>query len=181
MADHKRDDLSLADEMLLAGCDVHIYKSSGPGGQHRNKVSSAVRLKHRATGLTAHGDGSRSQHENRRTALARLRMNLACRLRRPIDINSAELPPVVAECIFEPRGRGPQAPRRLEIGRKDRRFWQVGAFLLDVLEACEGRLAEAAAYLGITTSNLAGLLKSERHIFAAAQALRKNHGQKPLL
>ena len=56
------DYLSLDDAALLAQCDLHTYRSSGPGGQHRNKVSSAVRLRHRATGITAHGDDSRSQH-----------------------------------------------------------------------------------------------------------------------
>ncbi|MEI7836507.1 MAG: peptide chain release factor-like protein, partial [Planctomycetota bacterium] len=73
------------DKALLAHCDVHVYRSSGPGGQHRNKVSSAVRLLHRPTGVTGHGDESRSQQDNRRMALRRLRMNIACRIRRAVD------------------------------------------------------------------------------------------------
>ncbi|HHH76442.1 MAG TPA: hypothetical protein ENL03_05405, partial [Phycisphaerae bacterium] len=32
--------LALSDEKLLAQCEIHIYRASGPGGQHRNKVSS---------------------------------------------------------------------------------------------------------------------------------------------
>lgn len=177
----REDYLAMDDAGLLGDCDVHIYKSSGPGGQHRNKVSSAVRLRHRATGITAHGDDSRSQHENKRLAVNRLRMNLALRLRGTFDPARRELPAVVAECLFTPRGKGAAPPvRRLETGRKDRRFWPVAAFLLDVLEGSEGRLGEAAKWLGISTSNLAAIFKSERHLLAAAQAIRRAHGHKAL-
>ena len=58
-APERVDWLALDDAALLADCDVHIYKASGPGGQHRNKVSSAVRLRHRPTATTAHGDPAR--------------------------------------------------------------------------------------------------------------------------
>lgn len=177
------DWLALDDEQLLAACDVHTYKSSGPGGQHRNKVSSAVRLRHRPTGISAHGDDSRSQHENKRLALKRLRMNIALQLRRPVDPRTVEpqtLPPVVGECLFTVRG-GPRAGvRRLEVGRKDHRFWAVAQFVLDLLEADQARLSDTAARLGITTGNLAALLKEDRHLFAAAQEMRKRHGQAPL-
>ena len=175
-----RDYVAMNDDALLGDCDVHIYKASGPGGQHRNKVSSAVRLKHRPTGITAHGDGSRSQHENKRTALRRVRMKIACQLRGPLDRQNPRIPSAVQECLVPRRSAQPGPTRRLQIGRKDARFWQVAGFLLDLLEACGGQLAQAAAALAITTSNLAGVLKSEPHVFAAAQAIRKGHGLGPL-
>jgi hypothetical protein len=169
--------LRLNDADLLHQCDVHVYKSSGPGGQHRNKVSSAVRLLHRPTGTTAHGDESRSQHQNKAAAIRRLRMNIACRLRSPPDLApGGAVPAVVRECLFVPRGGQSVSPQRLQVGRKDHRFWAVAAFLLDVLDACEGRLSEAAAHLGITTSNLATVIQEDRHLLAAAQSIRKRHG-----
>lgn len=51
---------------------VEAYRSSGPGGQHANKTSSAVRVTHLPTGLTAVAQEERSQHRNRALALARL-------------------------------------------------------------------------------------------------------------
>lgn len=45
--------LDLSDDDLMAQCDVDTFKSSGPGGQHRNKRESAVRLCHRPTGVMA--------------------------------------------------------------------------------------------------------------------------------
>ena len=177
---YRREHLELTDEELLRQCDVHIYRSSGPGGQHRNKVSSAVRLKHRPTGVTTHGDESRSQHENKRMAVRRVRMEIACRIRHQIDRESPQLPAVVSECIFRPRGKPADAPLRLEVGRKDRRFWTVAGFLLDVLEGFEGHLADAGAYIGITTGNLSTLLKSHRRLLSAAQAIRKRFNLRPL-
>jgi len=180
------DPLALDDPSLLAQCDVHYYRSSGPGGQHRNKVSSAVRLRHRDSGVSAHGDDSRSQHDNKRLALRRLRMNLACQTRREIDLQAlsthgeSALPPHVTECLFTPRGRGETASRRLEIGPRDHRFWHVAAFVLDLLHACNGRVGDAAALLGITTGNFSDLLTSDRHLLAAAQGIRKANGLKPL-
>jgi hypothetical protein len=174
------DYLSLDDAALLRACDVHVYRSSGPGGQHRNKVSTAVRLRHVATGIDAHGDESRSQAENKAAALRRLRMKIACHVRRPMGAARADVPAVVAECMFVPRGPAAVAPRRLKVGRKDFRFWRVAAFLLDVIETFQGRLSDAAAYVGISTGNLVSLLKEDRHLLAAAQGIRKSHGHPPL-
>ncbi len=174
-----RQYLAMEDDALRGDCDIHIYKSSGPGGQHRNKVSSAVRLKHRPTGITAQGDESRSQHENRQIALRRLRMNLACRRRCPIE-RGQDLPALVQECIFQPRGKAVGSPKRLEIGRKDFRFWHVAAYLLDALEHFESRVGLAADWLGVSTGSLVRVLKSDRHLFAAAQKLRRQFNKTPL-
>jgi len=174
------DYLAMDAEALLSQCDVHTHRSSGPGGQHRDKVSSAVRLRHRPTGITVQSAQSRSQHENKRLAILRLRMNIACRLRRPIDTAQGRIRPVVAEFLGAPGASRLTDRRRLQIGRKDRRFWQVGAFLLDLLDVFEGRLGRTANYLQITTSNLTTVLKSDRHLFATAQVIRKRHGHKPL-
>jgi hypothetical protein len=176
-----RDDLLAADDTALLGeCDIHIYKASGPGGQHRNKVSSAVRLRHRSTGISAVANDSRSQHDNRRLALNRLRMNLALQLRRSGAPEDTPIPPILAECLHVPKKGAPAAEQRLTIGRKDSRFWSVAALLLDRLAVAEGRLAPVAQQLKITTGNLTAVLKSDRHLLAAAQEIRRQHGQRPI-
>ncbi|HVI93468.1 MAG TPA: peptide chain release factor-like protein [Anaeromyxobacter sp.] len=69
--------LALADEALLADCDEAFFVAGGPGGQHRNKTESGVRLVHRPTGLTVTATERRSQAQNRASALERLRERLA--------------------------------------------------------------------------------------------------------
>src|SRR4051812_30153610 len=72
---------SLSDAQLLEQCEVDTYRASGPGGQKRNKTSSAVRLRHPPSGLIVIAEESRSQHENRGRALRRLRQALYLKIR----------------------------------------------------------------------------------------------------
>jgi protein subunit release factor A len=51
-------------------------RASGPGGQHVNRTESAVRVTHLPTGVRATAMEERSQHRNRKLALARLTKKL---------------------------------------------------------------------------------------------------------
>jgi len=61
---------------------VETYRSSGPGGQRKNKTETSVRLKHLPSGITVVATEHRSQAHNRELAFERLRQRLL-RLNRP--------------------------------------------------------------------------------------------------
>ncbi|MDA0746983.1 MAG: peptide chain release factor-like protein [bacterium] len=69
-------------EALQKEVEITPFRGSGPGGQHRNKVESAVRLVHLPSGITIVAAEHRSQHRNRELALERLREKLIQRNRR---------------------------------------------------------------------------------------------------
>jgi protein subunit release factor A len=59
-------------EQLERECDMTFFVAGGPGGQHRNKVATAVRLVHRPSGIVVTATERRSQAANREVAFERL-------------------------------------------------------------------------------------------------------------
>jgi hypothetical protein len=164
---------SLTDEQLLQQCEVDTYRASGPGGQKRNKTSSAVRIRHPPSGLIVIAEESRSQHENRARALKRMRQALYLKLREPITDGSAAL-------VMEPLRGALAGSGKLNLGRKDPRFWPVVGIVLDVLASVEARVSDAAKVLGVSTGNLVDFLQTEPKVWEQANVLRSRCGQKPL-
>jgi ribosome-associated protein len=68
---------------LLEECDVTPYKSSGPGGQKKNKTESSIRIRHRPTGIVRIATESRSQSANKLRALERVLEAIEARRHRP--------------------------------------------------------------------------------------------------
>jgi ribosome-associated protein len=69
-------DIPESDDALLAECDVQVFHASGPGGQSVNTSDSAVRIRHRPSGVTVVCRRERSQLQNKRVCIERLRLKL---------------------------------------------------------------------------------------------------------
>jgi hypothetical protein len=152
--------LQATDSELLKDCREERYRASGPGGQRRNKVETAIRLHHAPSGVTAHAEDSRSPEGNRARAIARLRERIAFSRRAAFV---AVPPEFEAQC-----GKNGS----LSVNPKNPSFPLIAATALDALAVATGSYAVAAGRLNVTTSQLLKFLKSDRELWRAVSALR---------
>jgi len=139
----------------LRECEVRRLRRSGPGGQHRNKVETAVVLRHVATGVEAEANERRSQSENQAVALRRLRLNLALQIRRRADTERSP------STLWRSRLH----QRRISVNPAHEDFPSLLAEALDVLSEAGMDVTEAARRLECSTSQLIKFLKLERRAF----------------
>ena len=149
-------------EQLLAECDVRRLRRSGPGGQHRNKVETAISLHHLPTDVRAEASERRSQAQNRSIALFRLRVNLALEVRRPCGSD------YVPSMLWQSRCGG-----GLKVSATHEAFPALLAEALDVLAAFDADPKRSAARLICTPSQLVRLLKLDPHALALVNRWRR--------
>jgi hypothetical protein len=153
------DYFTISDAQLLAQCRFEAFRGSGPGGQKRNKTSSSVRLTHEPTGLVATAGESRSQQQNRLSALRRLRHRLAMEI------------------------RGPFVKRKLslDVSMRSAEYLVIMSWVLDALAEAGWSISEAAAYIGISTAQLSGFLRRDEKLWAHVNQHRAKAGLKGLV
>jgi hypothetical protein len=157
---------ALPNERLLRDCTVRRTRRSGPGGQHRNKVETAVIVEHRPTRVSAEASERRSQEENRQEALFRLRLSLAVEVRSRIDSPYAPSELWLGRC---PRGRVAVNPRHND-------FPTLLAEALDVLAVFDDDIKAAAVVLRCTPSQLTKFVQLEPRAIAAVNRARERNG-----
>jgi hypothetical protein len=153
-------------EDLLADCEVRHLRRSGPGGQHRNKVETAVQLRHLSTDVRAEANERRSQAVNHKVAVRRLRVNLA------LEVRLARRPQESPSQLWRTRVAG----GRISVSAAHADFPGLLAEALDVIEASEADLKRAAVALGSTASQIVRFLRKEPRAMAMFNAWRKERG-----
>jgi RF-1 domain len=164
----------LDSDALAAECDFRATRRSGPGGQNRNKVETAVILTHRPTGIIAEASERRTQGENRRAALFRLRLKLALHIRR--TVGTQEPSPYQPSDLWRRRCRG----GRIVINPEHDDFPALLAEALDVLAETGNDPKRAALALGCSPSQLMKLLKDEPRGLGVVNDHRRQAGLHPL-
>jgi hypothetical protein len=160
-----------SDEELMAQCHVRRTRRRGPGGQHRNKVESAIVITHGPSGVSGEASERRSQHENRRVAMFRLRVNLALKVRCSATLRDSP----------SSRWRNRCVAGRIEASPDHGDFPALLAEALDMLAICEMNVSNAAQRLGVTPSQLVKFLKLEHRALSGVNQSRAALGMRPLL
>ena len=159
---------TLTGDDLRKECSVKHTRSSGPGGQHRNKVNTAVVLTHGPTEVTASATEERSQSRNAAKALTRLRVRLALQLR-------SEPPPTEPSTLWTTRTRG----GKVSVSEGHADFPAVLAEALDWIVALDDVKAASVA-LGVSQSQMIKFLAKEPVALEVVNRLRASKGLGPL-
>ena len=160
------------DDALLRECRWEAFRASGPGGQKRNKTSSAIRITHVPTGISTIANESRKQSENRARALERLRHRMTIILRKQVDLSAFAVPDWFVRLATE-KGRFRIVYRRgVELAAL--------GLILDVLAAVVWSVSDAARLLGISTSSLTGALSEDSAAWAEINRRRGDMGMRAL-
>ena len=161
---------TLDDERLLAECSRQTTRRSGPGGQHRNKTETAVVLTHFPTGIRAEANESRSQSQNLKSALFRLRQSLAEQLR--FSVGPHSLP----SDLWQSRtSRG-----KLTVSDDNSDFPTLLAEALDRVVVHEFDLTAAAEPLRVSTTQLVRFLQQSPLAWQWINSDRKARSLRPL-
>lgn len=151
-------------DALRKQCDVRFTRRSGPGGQNRNKVETAVILTHRPSGVVAEANEERSQARNGEEALRRLRLSLAVEVRGPLGRGPSTL------------WRSRAAGGKLRVNPAHDDYPALLAEALDHLDAAGFDPKAAASGLGCSPTQLVKLLKGEPRALLAVNAARGERG-----
>ncbi len=161
---------ALPESELLAACELTRTRRGGPGGQHRNKVETAVVITHLPSGVSAEANERRSQAENRKVAIQRLRVHLALAIRGSVDTSQA---PSDLWRHYTSRGK-------LAVSSTNSDFPAVLAEAMDYLAEAKFEPAAAAQRLGVTSSQLLKLLQTEPAAWGWLQENRRRLGLRTL-
>ncbi|MFG0260142.1 MAG: peptide chain release factor family protein [Phycisphaerales bacterium JB041] len=161
----------LEDAELLGQCELVRGRTSGPGGQHRNRVATEVVLHHGPTGLVARAGERRSPETNKQVAVGRLRYLLAVEFRTGVAAGEARTELWARRCGRS--GRIVCAP-----GHRDHATLVAEA--LDVIAACGWDTKRASLRLCCSQTQLVRMLADHAPALVKLNEEREARGMRPL-
>ena len=161
-------------DTLIKECTFTKGRTGGPGGQHRNKVETAVFVVHTPTGLEAHGSERREATVNRSVAIFRLRLALATEVRCAVPIGEIGSPLWKSRLVAKRDADG-KTHTRIACNPEHQDYPAILAEAMDVIADAGWDVPKAALRLETTASQLVKLVKDHHQAFAKMNEQREKH------
>lgn len=164
------------EERLLAHCLLSFSRSSGPGGQNRNKVETSVVIEYLPAKIIASASERRTQNENRKVALQRLRCKLAVELRSSGVVNEPVASSFIPSAIWQEYCHN----GKIDVSDTNVAWPAILTELMRALTDCDWNLSNAAILLHTSSSQLVKLLKKYAPAFSLLNQERALRGHRSL-
>jgi len=161
----------LEDVELLGQCELVRGRTSGPGGQHRNRVATEVVLNHRPTGLVSRAGERRSAETNKQVAVGRMRYVLAVEFRTGVPAGEARTELWARRC-----GKS----GRIVCSAQHRDHATMVAEALDVIAACGWDTKRASVRLCCSQTQLVRMLADHAPALVKLNEERERRGMRAL-
>lgn len=156
----------IPESSLLEKCLIRRTRHGGPGGQHRNKVETAIEIVHEPTGIVSFAAERRSQEANRQAAVFRMRVLLAIRVR---SVDSTE---VLPSDLWSSRCRA----QRINCSETHDDFPALLSEALDAIDAKEYDIRRSADALGCSATQLIRFIAKAPEALVAVNSERTARG-----
>ena len=163
-----------SEDELLSHCKLTFSRASGPGGQNRNKVETSVQVEFVSAGIIAQASERRTQNENRKVAIQRLRCKLAVEHQPTYELMQ-HVPLTASELWNRYCING-----RMNISDSNTDWPVLLAELMNFLEQKDWNLSLVAEGLATSSSRLVKLLKKYPPALSRLNGERKLREQRPL-
>ena len=150
--------LNLSDEELVSLCSVDPYKSTGNGGQKKNKTSSAIRMTLKDSSISVTESGDRQQSVNKKRAIRKMRMAIAMEL----------------------RDEAKKWEGQLDMNAKNSQYPAFLACLIDNLVEKNWQVSDVAKLFDISTGRFIKILAKDDNLWQYVNQQRQRNNLKPL-
>ncbi|MAJ91514.1 MAG: hypothetical protein CMF40_04925 [Legionellales bacterium] len=167
----------LSEKELLQQCIIGNFLSSKPGGQHRDKKASSVRISLFDGDIAVTSSRSRSLQANQKDALNKLKIGIVCKYRSDFSLKRC-----IALFQLEKYFNDKLLVRnsKINLSSNNPNYLIVAGIILDILFMHSWQIQSTSKKLGVSSSHLVNFFSKEKKLLIFINAEREKLGMRSL-